>query len=53
MKFLSGYRTYIFATAIALISAAKYLGWLDDATYTTLLGLFGAGGLAALRAAKK
>lgn len=52
MNFLKGKRTYICAIAIALLSAANYLGWIDQASYQTLLGLFGAGGLFGLRAAK-
>ncbi len=50
MKDLSGYKTYLFAGAIALATFAKAVGWIDDNTYQALLALFGAGGLAALRA---
>ena len=41
------------AAAIALATAAKFLGYLDEETYATLLALFGAGGLAALRSGVK
>lgn len=52
MSFLKGKRTYAMAIAIGLLSAAYALGWVNDVAYQTLLGLFGAGGLAGLRAAK-
>jgi|WetSurMetagenome_2_1015567.scaffolds.fasta_scaffold38931_3 hypothetical protein len=50
MKDLAGYKTYIFAAAIALATFAKAVGWIDDNAYQVILALFGAGGLAALRA---
>lgn len=49
---LKGKRTYFCALAIGLITVLKTLGYVDETTYTTLLSLFGAGGLAALRASK-
>lgn len=45
-----GYKTYLCAIGIALTAAAEHLGLIDPATATTLKTLFGAGGLAALRA---
>jgi len=50
---LKNYRTYIFATLIGLLSAARFLGYVDDDTFVTLLGLLNGGGLAALRSAIK
>ena len=47
---LKGYKTYGFAILIAGLAAAHYLGYINDAAYQTLVGVFGAGGLAALRA---
>ena len=47
---LSGYKTYIVAALTAALAAAHALGYVNDATYQTLLVLLGAGGLAALRA---
>ena len=47
---LKGYKTYIFAVCIGLLAAAQYLGFIDDGTAQLLYGLFGSGGLAALRA---
>ena len=47
---MAGYKTYICAAGLALATFAKAIGWIDDVTYSTLAGLFGAGGLAALRA---
>lgn len=52
MNFLKGKKTYLCALAIALLTGARYLQWIDSETYQTLLGLFGAGGLVGLRAAK-
>lgn len=51
MSFLKGYRTYICAFLIGLATVAHVLGYLDATSYNTLIGLLGAGGLAALRAA--
>ena len=46
----NGYRTYLCAIGIGIATAAKALGYLDEATYQALVGMLGAGGLAALRA---
>lgn len=46
---MKGYKTYLAAAAVAAVSVAHYLGWVDESAYVTLLGLLGAGGLAALR----
>lgn len=51
--FLEGKKTYLMATGIALTVFLHILNLIDDATYQALLGLFGAGGLAALKASKK
>ncbi len=48
---LSGYRTYIIAGLIAIVSVAQYLKWIDSSTATALFGLLGAGGLTATRMA--
>ena len=45
-----GYKTYLCALGIGLATAAKTLGYLDEETYQTVVGMLGAGGLAALRA---
>ena len=47
---MQGKRTYLIAAAIGLLTVGQVLGWIDHKTYDVLLGLFGAGGLAALRA---
>lgn len=52
MNVLSGYKTYLCAVGIGVATAAKALGYLDEATYQAIVGFLGAGGLAALRAAK-
>lgn len=49
---LEGKRTYIAAALIALVTFLRYAGLLDDSVSEILLTLLGAGGLAALRAAK-
>jgi len=50
MSFLSGRKTYVVAAIAGLLTVAHSLGWIDSTSYSTLMGLFGAGGLAALRA---
>lgn len=50
---MSGKKTYIIAAFVALAVFAKTMGWIDQATFEILLGLFGAGGLATLRAGVK
>jgi len=52
MNALQGYRTYIIAALIGLVTVGHQLGYIDSTTYQTLLGVLGAGGLATLRAAK-
>ena len=47
---MGGYKTYISAGAMALVTFAKSMGWVDDHVYQILMGFLGAGGLAALRA---
>jgi hypothetical protein len=49
---LAGYKTYIIATLIGVLSAAHFLGYIDTETFQTLFALLTGGGLAALRAAK-
>lgn len=51
--FLQGKKTYVMALGGAIVVFLKIANLIDDTTYQTLLGLFGLGGLAALRAAKK
>ena len=46
----AGYKTYIIAALIAVATGVKYLGYIDDSMYQTLLALLGAGGLATMRA---
>jgi len=53
MNALQGYRTYIIAALIGLITVGHQLGYIDSITYQTLLGVLGAGGLATLRAGIK
>lgn len=51
-KKLEGKKTYICAGLIGLLSAAKFLGWIDEQAYMVAFGLLTGGGLASLRAAK-
>lgn len=51
LTFLKGHRTYIVAFLIALVAIAHYLNYIDSSVTDALVGLLGAGGLAALRAA--
>lgn len=47
---LQGNRTYILAALAAVVTFVKYLGYIDDSMYQTLIGLLGAGAVATLRA---
>jgi hypothetical protein len=53
MAILDGYKTYIFAAAMALVSFAKYLGWITPDAATAIEGVLLGGGIAALRAGIK
>ncbi len=53
ITFLKGKKTYILATLGALVVFVKFLGWIDEATANTLLGLLGFGAFATLRAGGK
>ncbi len=46
---LSGYKTYIIAVLIGIATVVHQIGYIDALTYQTILGILGAGGLAALR----
>ena len=50
MESLKGYKTYILAAIIGAATVAKALGYLDENTYNTLMGLLGAGTAATLAA---
>jgi hypothetical protein len=49
METLKGNKTYIIAVLIALATGVKYLGYIDDTLYQTIIGVLGAGGLATMR----
>ena len=51
LTILKGYRTYICAFIVALIAVLHYFGVIDSNLYPSLIGLFGSGAIAALRAA--
>lgn len=46
---LKGIKTYLVAAAVGVLAVLQHLGYVDASMYATLLGLLGAGGLAALR----
>lgn len=50
---MKGYKTYLIALAMGIATAMKFLGYLDQETYLTIMGLLGGGGFAALRAGVK
>lgn len=50
VDFLKGKKTYLFSALIALVVFAQQMAWIDAEMSAVLLGLFGAGGLASLRA---
>ncbi len=51
MDSLKGYRTYIIAALIGILSAAHFLGYVDQGTFETFTVLLTGGGLATLRSA--
>lgn len=48
---LEGYRTYITAGLLVVATGLHSLGWIDDKTFASIMGVLGAGGLTFLRAA--
>ena len=48
---LTGYKTYIIAVIIAILAAAKYLGYVDEGTFQALMGILLAGGLSTVHSA--
>lgn len=46
---LNGYKTYIAAVAIGVLTALKYLGIIDDQVFNGVLGLLTSLGLIAAR----
>lgn len=46
---LKGKKTYIIAVAIFVLGGLKATGYIDEDAYQSLVGLFGAAGLATLR----
>lgn len=53
MNFLKGYKTYIIAILMIILSGVKAQGYIDDQTYQIILTLLSGLGLAALRAGVK
>jgi len=49
---LKGKRTYIIAVLIGVLSAAKFLGYVDEGSFEVFVALLTGGGIAALRASK-
>jgi hypothetical protein len=47
---LAGKKTYIVGFLIAVVTFVHQMGWIEPGVYQTIMGLLGAGGLAALRA---
>jgi hypothetical protein len=45
MGFLKGYKTYIIAALTAILTLLHSLGYIDEATFQTLLALLASGGL--------
>lgn len=46
----NGYKTYILATLIALVTFLYYAGFIDQPAFNSAVAFLGAGGLASLRA---
>jgi len=53
LKATDGYKTYACAFGIGVTAVLHYLGYIDNELAGMLLTLFGGGGMAALRYAKK
>ena len=47
---LRGRKTYLVASALALVTFVRAIGWIDQNLYEIALGLLGAFGLGSLRA---
>jgi hypothetical protein len=52
MNVSTGYGTYITAGILLVATLAHQFGWIDDATFQTIMGAAGAGGMTFLRAAQ-
>lgn len=51
MNALKGWKTYLVAAGVVIVAGLHATGYIDDAVYTLLMGLLGAGGLSTMRAA--
>lgn len=51
MEYLEGKKTYIVAILLGLATAAKSLGYIDEATFQTLVTMLGSAGLVTMRMA--
>jgi hypothetical protein len=49
-EMLQGYKTYIIAAIVAVLAGLHAMGYIDEATYQTLLALLSAGGLSTVAA---
>ena len=49
-EMLAGYKSYIIAALIAVLAGLHAMGYIDEATYQTLLALLGAGAIGAVSA---
>lgn len=50
---LKGKKTHLMAAGGAAVSFLFMMGWIDQQVYVALMGVFGFGGMAALRAGVK
>lgn len=50
MNWLKGKKTYICMAVVACAFFAKGMGWIDEAMFEMIAGIFSVGGVAALRA---
>lgn len=48
---MAGYKTYIVAALIGLVTAIKALGYIDESVYQTIIAILGSGGLITMRMA--
>lgn len=50
LTMLQGYKTYVCAALMGALTVLKALGYIDDATYQTLMALLGAGAVGTVAA---
>ena len=50
---MTGWKTYAVAGLMGVATVAQAMGWIDQQTFVTIMGILNGGGFAALRAGVK